>query len=36
MKHPAAQVAPLHTLPEPQLAPLVSVHADVLVPGWQL
>jgi hypothetical protein len=37
MKQPAAQVAALQTLPEPQLVPFAAlVHSDVLVPGWQL
>jgi hypothetical protein len=31
------QPDPLHTSPDPQVAPLATfVHADVLDPGWQL
>ena len=37
MKHPEMQLVPLHTWPLPQLDPFDSVvHAEVLVPGWQL
>jgi hypothetical protein len=36
MKQPAMHAAPLQTSPEPQLAPFVPVHCEVVVAGWQL